>query len=330
MRLTLPHLSRWLSVGALLAVTGGDLRALGQEPDLVQDTPADAQAARALAGQMLVAEQAQRDAIRLHYRTAFETWLRAQFNGQLDPSIHLHKALDEQLEEVSRILRLSDAQIKKLELAGKGDIKRFLDRFRDVEQKLNEELGDTKELQLAITSVMKYSPDRASLDVFGASSLFAKTLASTLTPEQAARRELVQLERNRLRYERAIGNAVATMKRNLHLSSDQTERLEQLLRGETRPPRRFGAASDRALINRQLSRLPEEKIRPIFDEQQWQTLTRWMAPYKRGARTQNTLEQHGFVFDDDGVEPHPLPAADLTDEARPRWRPGRVVSELKQ
>ncbi len=84
-----------------------------------------------------------------------------------------------------------------------------------------------------------------------------------------------------MRYQRAIGNAVATIKRNLHFSSDQTERLEHLLREATRPPRRFGAASDRALINRQLARLPEEKVRPIFDDEQWQTVLRWMAPYKR-------------------------------------------------
>jgi hypothetical protein len=331
MSLTLPRTSRWLSFAALLAVAGGQARAYGQVDEQVEDTPAHAQAARVVANEVLLFERTQRDAIRLHYRSMFDQWLKTQCGGEPDPGILLQKVLDEQLGEIGQVLRLSDAQIKKLELAGKGDIKRFVDRFREVDQKLNEETTDSNELRFALNAVMKYSPDRASLDVFGAGSLFAKTLTSTLTPEQAARREHAQLERNRLRYRRAVGNAVATMQRNLHLSSDQTERLEHLIRAETRAPRCFGAASDRALINRQLSRLPEEKVRTIFDDAQWQTVLRWMAPYRKGMRTQNTLEQHGFVFDEDGTQPHSLPAADLIDQAKQEWRPKRVrvIDELK-
>ena len=71
-----------------------------------------------------------------------------------------------------------------------------------------------------------------------------------------------------------------------------------LLLRETRPPRRFGNAPDVALVLFQASRLPEAKLRPIFDYAQWRIVSQWMAVYINGSSGKRQLTRNGFVFED--------------------------------
>ncbi len=230
----------------------------------------------------------------------------------------MQKLLDARLDEATREFRLSEAQVKKVQLAGKGDMKRFLDKVESLEQKLGDSSADEGELRAALLAVMEYGQARSLADLFGDGSLFSKTLASTLGPEQAALQEKVRDQKRRLRYQRAIDNAVAALERNVQLTSGQTDRLASLLRAETRAPRQFGSASDRALIIFQLSRLPEGKVRPIFDDGQWKTVERLMSAYRKDDRAQNVLELHGFVFEDDTKSSIPKPAAAANWRPKPR------------
>ena len=67
--------------------------------------------------------------------------------------------------------------------------------------------------------------------------------------------------------------------------------LAELLLKETRPPRKFGDAPDVALVLFQASRIPEAKIRPIFDDAQWRIMSRWMAVYIQESLGRRNLEE---------------------------------------
>jgi hypothetical protein len=69
----------------------------------------------------------------------------------------------------------------------------------------------------------------------------------------------------------------------------RTELLKLLLR-ETRPPRKYGEASDTALLLFQASTVPADKIRQILDEAQWREMYRWMSAYKQGAGSEDVLK----------------------------------------
>jgi hypothetical protein len=104
--------------------------------------------------------------------------------------IRLDARLGSKIASIDRVCQLSDAQKQKLELAGRGDIKRLFD-FVDSQQLPVEEgvVRDEKKLRER-SSLLNADADALRLALargaFEDSSLFAKTLKTTLTAEQAA------------------------------------------------------------------------------------------------------------------------------------------------
>ncbi len=64
--------------------------------------------------------------------------------------------------------------------------------------------------------------------------------------------------------------------RSLGLTDDQRRRFETLLLEETRPPEQFGV-DDYQVVMSQAARIPEARIRPIFDDLQWRILRKEFA-----------------------------------------------------
>lgn len=83
------------------------------------------------------------------------------------------------------ICRLTDAQKRKLRLAGGGDIKRFFDRVETVRPKADPAPDDVQRCgHLFLDRMDTARPPRAGL--FEQGSLFSKTLKTALTAGQAA------------------------------------------------------------------------------------------------------------------------------------------------
>jgi hypothetical protein len=187
--------------------------------------------------------------------------------------------------------------MKKLQLAGRGDIKRFMDRVNHVASVMEEPGSSVEDLRGARLEMIDLGT-LAGPRLFGDDSLLCKTLGSTLDQDQAAARERALLQRNAVRHRTAIDSAVKALQTNLGMNEEEGTRLAELLLRETRPPRKFGYGPDIALVLFQASRIPEARIRPIFDDAQWRIMSRWMAIYVRGASGEETLKRNGFVFDD--------------------------------
>ncbi len=172
---------------------------------------------------------------------------------------------------IDRTCGLSQAQKEKLELAGKGEIKRRLDGIEDRKNVVNRRVDQDEYVKL-MGELQKVN-QTLNAELFGDGSLFSKALKTTLAEDQAARYGDVEREKERERYRNRVEQYVTSLDNVLGLTAEQRRRLVSLLLDETRAPKKFGPA-DMAVIQYQMARLPEDHLKPIFDEIQWRSLSR--------------------------------------------------------
>ncbi len=113
------------------------------------------------------------------------------------------------------------------------------------------------------------------------------------------------------RYRAVIAGVVARLDDEMSLRAAQRRQLEQLLLDETRPPARF-SQYDSMVVLAQAAQLPEEKLKPLFDDLQWKMLKK---QFDQARGIEPFLKANGFHPDSDpaaGVRPvgmQPPPAA---------------------
>jgi hypothetical protein len=224
-----------------------------------------------------------------------ENAFRQMVYGNVAPEAirdRFHRVLALKIAQVDRACTLSPAQRERLELAGKGDIKRHFDRIAEHEHVINQQLE--QEDYVKVVQQLQAVNRSHSAELFGASSLFAKAVRTILTDEQAALYRVVQVERDMGRYQIRVEQYVIGLDGALGLSAAQRRRLVDLLVKETQPPSTFGP-HDLLFIQYQVSRLPEDRLKPIFDDAQWSSLRRRLAA---GAQvTEALLRSNGYLAD---------------------------------
>jgi|GEM_PF-1885963 len=124
---------------------------------------------------------------------AIDLFDRTVFGGKgpqavQDARERLDRFLQRRLRSIERICGLADGQKEKLELAGRGDIKRFWGRVETQREKL---VSARNEDDLAVftesSRELKALRRACRSGPFDEESLFVKTLKNVLTPEQAAK-----------------------------------------------------------------------------------------------------------------------------------------------
>jgi len=186
------------------------------------------------------------------------------------------------IDDIDRSCGLTESQKKKLHLAGRGDITRFFDRV----------------------SEPSYGPAPTALDagVLGEGSIFSKAIKKTLNEEQLATYEKTLEEKRAFRYRADVELAVAALANSLGMSALGRQRFVKLLLEETRPPKFFGSAENQVVML-QAAKLPEAKVRPIFDEAQWRVLSRSFA--RAIQMEQVLLRVNGYVPGDAETDSKP-------------------------
>jgi hypothetical protein len=142
-------------------------------------------------------------------------------------------------------------------------------------------------------------------------------LITTLNSEQLVLGQSPSADEIRRRYGRAIAIAARSLERNLELSPGQRDRVTRLVLSKTRAPDKLGAGSELTLLLYQMSRLPEDSIRPIFDDDQWQSLRGFMAAYEAGSLGGELLARNGYVFEQEPIATRPAPAPNAGAQAEP-------------
>jgi hypothetical protein len=190
----------------------------------------------------------------------------------------LNRELTRRVSQTAKEFDLADAQKAKLLLAGRGDVKRACDRSEAIQARLRRAADNRDELIGVQIEALEFE-NFLQGGVFGGESLFTKTMAITVTQEQrdnAAKRrrqhELRPREDELARYRLAVRDAVARLTPALGLTEKQVAKLKKLMAEEIAPPLTSGE-SDHAYIMYHFAKLPEAKVKPIFNDVQWQLLT---------------------------------------------------------
>jgi hypothetical protein len=199
-----------------------------------------------------------------------DSWIYGDSDQGEAPQDRLESLLRRKVEEISRIAAISANQKQKLILAGRGDIQRFVDRVDRLKAKY--QTGGN-----ANQAFSEVGPLRADARgrLFEGDSLFAKTLAKLLTPEQLAGYTATDDDRRRFQHRAGVHMTVLRLSTAIGLSNEQWKRLEDLLLKETRPARIFDRVYPAAYFNIvyvQMPRIPEEKLKPLFEPWQWRAL----------------------------------------------------------
>jgi hypothetical protein len=221
----------------------------------------------------------------------FDQWVFNRAGGAGATRNRQNTVLALHIDELSRTCGISEAQMKKLQLAGHGDIKRFFDRVDEAKRRyLATRNGQNNNVWAEI------NPLQAELNVglFGDDSIFAKTIKTTLNEEQSARYAEAQQLRRLSRYRTTVAWWVIQVDKSLGLGNDQRRRLAALLEQEGRPPRRFGQG-DYWYMMLQAALIPEAKLKPIFDAVQWRLLGNQL---NQARGMEQWLRQNGMMPDD--------------------------------
>ncbi len=219
----------------------------------------------------------------------FDRWVSGgKTREQMEQTLQSLLAL--QVDSAARTCGLSDAQRNKLELAGRGDVKRFSRSVEQLKEKFREVGQDQQKFNDIVREV---SPLQVKMQtgIFGDSSLYRKILKQTLDRAQSDRYEQQERQRRKFHYEAKIELAVSNLEATLPLRAEQRQRLVRLLLDETEPPKKFGQY-DYYVVLFQARKLGEAKLKPIFDDAQWQTFKRTLDQFQG---IEEHLRLNGFL-----------------------------------
>jgi hypothetical protein len=211
----------------------------------------------------------------------FEQWIFGKDLGETRK--HLQSRLDWEINRADQMYRLTAGQKKKLEVAGRGDMKRLFDRFQEAKEQLHRARGDFNQIGPILQELQSYKQAPHAY-LFGDESMLAKTLKKTLSPEQIASHEKT-IYRSRVEW------MVSLLDSALGLKAEQHRRFVTLIVEETPPLKRYGNFDYDALMW-QASRLPRDKIKPIFDDAQ---LTKLLVRFGQARRMESILFGEGYL-----------------------------------
>jgi len=185
-------------------------------------------------------------------------------------------------------------------------MRRFLAHYGTVKKKFQQLKNDPKKMQQIWQDI---SPLQTTLQagLFNEDSLLVKSLPHTLTAEQLERYGVIVRERRAFRHRAAIELTVALLEQNIPLRADQRRDLIALLTKQTKLGRRLGQYEHFVLMI-QLDRIPEEKLKPLFDTMQWKVVKYQLSKIEQ---LESFLRQTGEwpVMDDEADKADARPAA---------------------
>lgn len=232
----------------------------------------------------------------------FDQWV---FQGRGDANAarqRIESTLKLRIDDVHRICDLADAQKQKLTLAARGDIKRFLEEVEAVREKFRAVQQDGNAVN-AIWQDIQPVQQKLSNGLFGETSLFAKTLRKTLTPEQVVKYKANMDERHRYRHRAMVASALATLENSVPLRHEQHEALVKLIVEKSQLPQASGQYNHYVVMY-QISKLPENEVQALLDDRQQKLLARHLEQFRGMAQM---LIQNGIL---------PKDARDEAEEAK--------------
>jgi hypothetical protein len=205
---------------------------------------------------------------------SIDTWVFGDNGDETAPEVRLLLQLRTRVREVARIGTVSKAQQDKLFLAGEGDVRRFINRVEELKLRYPRTPQDGKAWQQALKDVQPLQGELRN-GLFGRQSLFGKTMAKMLSTDESISFAGIDRDRRRFQHRAGINMTVLRLSTALGLSDEQQTRLKALLLKETRAARLQPPTAPARFFNviyTQMGRIPEAKLKPLFEPWQWQAL----------------------------------------------------------
>ena len=216
----------------------------------------------------------------------FDQWIYSGNRDNSSADVEISLAI----EAVDRVCHLTHDQQDKLQLAGRGDFVRFQQRADELRAQYVGKTYDQNDLGKVFEKLQPLiNSYRAGL--LGRSSLFSKVVHRTLTPEQLQEYEGVEAERLRQRHENKVKLFVAAFGQSCPLTDTQRSAIVELLRSETRPPKRV-SQYDWYVVLAQAAKIPDEKFAAILDPAQMRLLKKSL---ERGRGMAGFLKQQDIL-----------------------------------
>lgn len=220
----------------------------------------------------------------------FDSWIFQNLQTVAQARKRLEQMLTLQMDDVDRACQLTEAQKKKLQLAGRGDMLQFFEKVEVVrkkfllvrkdQQKFNQIWQDISPLQVQFQA-----------GLFGDDSFYHKTLRNMLKGEQLSKFTQIDGERRKFQYRAKVELVVAMLENALPLRDEQRQKLITLIVEETKPPRRFGQ-QDYYLVMWNISKIPEKALKPLFTDQEWKILNQ---QFQQVRGLEQWLKQSGML-----------------------------------
>ncbi len=218
-----------------------------------------------------------------------DQWIFGSGNDARTGRQTLEHKLTAQVAEVQQLCSLSEEQTAKLQLAGMGDIKHFFNRADKIKRRLAK-ITDENAVGMAFQEIQPLQQELAR-GIFRETSLFDKVLRRLLDREQAIKYRQFQYQALQARYRSRLTFVLLKLEDTLPMLHEQRQQLLQLALDETAPPTQFGP-HDSTYVLWQLSKLPEDNLRPIFDDRQWQVFRQSL---QQASQFEQFLRGNGIV-----------------------------------
>jgi len=203
-----------------------------------------------------------------------------RFGNAAAARARLEERLSLRLEAIERVCGINVVQRKKIELAGKGDIKRFFDAIEANRRRVQAAGEDEFERIQQELAASARSIESGLLDE---KSFFVKTMKTTLSAEQLALYDDDRRRSRMLQHEAQVKAVVGVFERAIGLDDEQRRRLNMVLMAETRPLKISAEHQAECLfVLAQAVNLPEAKLGPIFTAMQRRAADRLIAELKNG------------------------------------------------
>ena len=223
----------------------------------------------------------------------FDRWV---FLNEMDSDMARQLAearLSSRIAFVDLICGISPEQRRKLEVAGRGEIKAFFDDLAQLRAKVRSAGKDVEELDRLGVEVRRQA--MSYLQLGSLDSRFSKVLRATIDREQSDRYRERWDEVRLLRYQSRVEWVCLTLQKNHDFSVGERFRLVVVMLEETRPLRVFGPG-DYYGVMCQAARIPEQRIRPIFfQDADWRAL---QAEFDDARRRERFLRDSGCLPED--------------------------------
>ena len=178
----------------------------------------------------------------------------------------IESKVNQKIRELDKKYDLTEAMRHKLELAARADKIRLYAEIDALKSKCPASIEDRD--QLNTIRIEANDLRKKQLLFLGPDSFFAKAANTILVDAPRSTNSVVQQKQVLSRHQANIEAAVRIVERKVNLRDPQRKALIKLLSQETQPSQVIGNFDD-LVVQYELCRLPEAKLRPLFDEDQW-------------------------------------------------------------